>query len=161
MSDSIVVKQNESKEELYASLIPQIEALVHGETDAVAVISNIIAALRQGMGWWWVGVYFVKNDELILGPFQGEVACFRIKLGQVVCGTAWKNKEALIVDNVDEFPGHIACSSSSKSEIVIPVLDKNDNVLLVLDIDSDQFSDFDEIDKNELQKVAALIKNVL
>ncbi|NQY10806.1 MAG: GAF domain-containing protein [Flavobacteriales bacterium] len=161
MSDSIVVKQNESKEELYASLIPQIEALVHGETDAVAVISNIIAALRQGMGWWWVGVYFVKNDELILGPFQGEVACFRIKLGQGVCGTAWKNKEALIVDNVDEFPGHIACSSSSKSEIVIPVLDKNDNVLLVLDIDSDQFSDFDEIDKNELQKVAALIKNVL
>ncbi|NQY67089.1 MAG: GAF domain-containing protein, partial [Flavobacteriales bacterium] len=150
-----------NKEDRYAELIPQIESLVKGETDAIAVISNIIAALKQTMQWIWIGVYFVKNNELILGPFQGDVACFRIEYGRGVCGTAWKQNEIILVDDVEYFPGHIACSAQSKSEIVLPVCSAKNEVLLVLDIDSDKLSDFDETDKKELQKIVALIRNVL
>jgi L-methionine (R)-S-oxide reductase len=150
-----------TKRERYKTLIPQIEALVQGESDFVANCANIAAALRQSFGFFWVGFYFVKNnDELVLGPFQGDIACTRIQLGKGVCGTSWEKKETIIVDDVDQFPGHIACSSLSKSEIVVPIL-RNDIVLGVLDVDSDQLADFDETDKIYLERLALLISNLI
>jgi L-methionine (R)-S-oxide reductase len=150
-----------TKRERYKTLIPQIEALVQGESDFVANCANIAAALRQSFGFFWVGFYFVKNnDELVLGPFQGDIACTRIQLGKGVCGTSWEKKETIIVEDVDQFPGHIACSSLSKSEIVVPIL-RNDIVLGVLDVDSDQLADFDETDKIYLERLALLISNLI
>jgi L-methionine (R)-S-oxide reductase len=150
-----------TKRERYKTLIPQIEALVQGESDFVANCANIAAALRQSFGFFWVGFYFVKNnDELVLGPFQGDIACTRIQLGKGVCGTSWEKKETIIVEDVDQFPGHIACSSLSKSEIVVPIL-RNDIVLGVLDVDSDQLADFDETDKIYLERLTLLISNLI
>jgi L-methionine (R)-S-oxide reductase len=138
---------------------PQIKALVEGEKDFIANISNIIAALKYGMNFFWVGIYFVKGNDLVLGPFQGPVACTRIGMGKGACGTAWKEKRILVVENVNEFPGHIACSSDSKSEIVVPLLNNN-VVFAVLDADSDKLKDFDNIDKKFLEEIGMLISQL-
>jgi GAF domain-containing protein len=137
-------------------LIPQIEALVKGEDDLIANLANITAALKQQFGWLWVGFYLVKGDELVLGPFQGSVACTRIAKGRGVCGTAWEQKSIQLVPDVELFPGHIACSSTSKSEIVIPIL-HGENVVGVLDVDSDELNDFDETDAKYLSIICQWI----
>jgi GAF domain-containing protein len=145
-----------SKEEQYKALIPQIEGLLTGETDLVANMANVAAALKEQFGWLWVGFYVVRNDELVLGPFQGPVACTRIRKGRGVCGTSWEQAKTLIVPDVEKFPGHIACSSLSRSEIVVPVL-KNNEVVAVLDVDSEQVDLFDETDKKFLEEVVKLV----
>jgi GAF domain-containing protein len=145
-----------SKEEQYLSLIPQIKGLVSGEPDLVANLANIAAALKEQFDFFWVGFYLVKDDELVLGPFQGPVACTRIRKGRGVCGTSWSQANTVIVPDVEKFPGHIACSSISKSEIVVPIF-KNNEVWGVLDVDSDQYNSFDETDTQFLQEIVALI----
>jgi len=145
-----------TRADIYASLIPQIEALIGDESDQVANLANISAALKEAFGFFWVGFYMVKENELVLGPFQGPIACTRIRKGKGVCGTAWERGETIIVPNVDEFPGHIACSSASKSEIVVPIK-KEGKVIGVLDVDSDQLDDFSEVDKVWLEKLVRLI----
>ena len=133
---------------------------MEGEPDIVANLSNIAAALKQTMNFFWVGFYIVRNDQLVLGPFQGPIACTRINFGKGVCGTSWKEKNTILVPNVDEFPGHIACSSASKSEIVLPAF-KNGEVALVLDVDSDVLNDFDNTDRESLEKVMRIIEKLL
>jgi L-methionine (R)-S-oxide reductase len=155
MADDLSIAKG-SKEEQYASLIPQIEGLLTGETDLVANMANVAAALKEQFGWLWVGFYVVKQEELVLGPFQGPVACTRIKKGKGVCGTAWKQAQTLIVPDVEKFPGHIACSSLSKSEIVVPVIRRNE-VLAVLDVDSEQYDLFDKTDQQYLEQIVGLI----
>lgn len=145
-----------SKEEQYLSLIPQIKGLLMGEDDLIANLANVAAALKEQFNWLWVGFYIVKSDELVLGPFQGPVACTRIKKGRGVCGTSWQNATTIIVDDVEKFPGHIACSSSSKSEIVIPIIENN-TVVAVLDVDSSDFSSFDEIDQKYLEQIVQFL----
>lgn len=157
MAEEIKIPQAESKEDKYQSLVPQIEALIEGETDLIANLANIAAALKEAMNFLWVGFYLVKEDELVLGPFQGPVACTRIAYGKGVCGSAWAEKKTIIVPDVDQFPGHIACSSLSKSEIVIPVINDN-KVNMVLDIDSDQLNNFDHIDQQYLEKLLSKLK---
>lgn len=146
-----------SKEEQYLSLLPQIEGLIAGETDLTANLANVCAALKAQFNFFWVGFYVVKGDELVLGPFQGPVACTRIAKGRGVCGQAWQQKHVLLVPDVDVFPGHIACSSLSKSEVVIPLFGADNEVKAVLDVDSDRLNDFDEIDVTYLSKLCALI----
>jgi GAF domain-containing protein len=138
-----------SREEIYISLLPQLRSLIQDETDLVSILANVSAALKQSFGFFWVGFYIVKNDKLMLGPFQGTIACMEIPYGKGVCGTAWKEKSTQLVPDVDLFPGHIACSNASKSEIVIPII-KNDQVVAVLDVDSDQLDDFSIIDQTYL-----------
>jgi len=145
-----------SKEEQYLSLIPQIKGLVSGEPDLVANLANIAAALKEQFDFFWVGFYLVKEEELVLGPFQGPVACTRIRKGRGVCGKSWSQGNTIIVPDVEKFPGHIACSSISKSEIVVPIF-KNNEVWGVLDVDSDQYNSFDETDTQFLQEIVALI----
>jgi GAF domain-containing protein len=145
-----------SKAEQYQSLIPQITGLLQGEPDLVANLANVTAALKEQFGWFWVGFYLVKNDELVLGPFQGPVACTRIKKGRGVCGSSWAQEKTLIVPDVEKFPGHIACSSLSKSEIVLPII-RNGEVLGVLDVDSDELDQFDETDQQYLEQILQLI----
>jgi len=156
MAESLIISGTNKKEK-YESLIPQIKALIDGESDIIANLSNIIAALQHGMNFFWTGIYFVKEKQLVLGPFQGPVACTRISYGKGVCGTAWKEKRTIIVEDVEQFPGHIACSSLSKSEIVLPAFNKKGEVMLVLDIDSEQLSKFDETDKFYLEQLIMLI----
>ena len=144
------------KIEQYKSLLPQIEALVDGEPDLVANLANMAAALKEQFGWLWVGFYLVKNDELVLGPFQGPVACTRIKKGRGVCGSSWQRSETIIVPDVEKFPGHIACSSASRSEIVVPVI-INGEVKAVLDVDSEHLDNFDATDKEYLEELVRLI----
>lgn len=162
MAESISVS-GITKAEKYQSLLPQLKALIEGEEDSIANISNIIAALKFTMGYFWVGVYFVKpnpdntKQELVLGPFQGPVACTRIAYGKGVCGKAWEQKSTVIVEDVDRFPGHIACSSLSKSEIVVPVFNASGEVSMVLDIDSEQLAGFNETDRKYLEEVAFLL----
>ena len=148
-----------SKEEIYQSLLPQIKALIEGEPDLVANLANIAAALKEQFGWLWVGFYLVKNDELVLGPFQGPVACTRISKGRGVCGAAWQKAETLIVPDVEKFTGHIACSSLSRSEIVVPLICNNE-VVGVLDVDSELLNLFDETDKKYLEEVVGMIQVV-
>ncbi|MBL1233387.1 MAG: GAF domain-containing protein [Vicingaceae bacterium] len=159
MAEELYINQQVSKEEKYQELIPQLSALVSGENDPIANLANLMAALKQAFNFWWVGVYVVKNDELVLGPFQGPIACTRIKKGKGVCGTAWQEAKTIIVPDVDQFPGHIACSSLSKSEIVIPVFNKNKEVIMVIDVDSEKLADFDQIDEIYLNKIANLISD--
>ncbi len=147
---------NGTKEEQYQTLLPQIKALIEGEPDLIANLANICAALKEQFNWWWVGFYLVRNDELVLGPFQGPVACTRIKKGKGVCGTAWLQKQTLIVPDVEQFPGHIACSSASRSEIVLPII-RNTEVLAVLDVDSEHLNYFDQTDKRYLEEIIRLI----
>jgi len=164
VAEVLILSQSTDKVERYKTLVPQIEALIAGETDVVANLSNIAAALRQSMNFFWVGFYLVKNNagrqELVLGPFQGPIACTRIAFAKGVCGACWKEKKVMLVPNVDEFPGHIACSSDSKSEIVLPAF-KNNEVALVLDVDSDQLNDFDKTDEHYLSQVMRLIEKFL
>ena len=160
MAEVLHISESTNKSERYKSLLPQIAALVKGEPDIVANLSNISAALSQSMGFFWVGFYIVKNRELVLGPFQGPIACTRIAFGKGVCGASWKEKKVILVPNVDEFPGHIACSSDSKSEIVLPAFDQNGEVFLVLDIDSDQLDDFDNVDQIWLEKIMKIIEQL-
>ena len=148
---------NASKEEQYLSLLPQIEGLIAGEVDLTANLANVCAALKAQFNFFWVGFYLVKGDELVLGPFQGPVACTRIAKGRGVCGQAWQHKQVMLVLNVDAFPGHIACSSLSKSEVVIPLFGADDEVKAVLDVDSDRLNDFDEIDVTYLSKLCTLL----
>jgi L-methionine (R)-S-oxide reductase len=146
-----------TKTEQYQSLIPQIKALTETEPDLVANLANTIAALKEQFGWFWVGFYLVKKDELVLGPFQGPVACTRIRKGRGVCGSSWQQAKTLIVPDVGKFPGHIACSSLSKSEIVVPVI-RNKEVIGVLDVDSSELDQFDETDKKYLEEIVSLIE---
>ena len=155
MTEDLTIIQG-SKAEIYQSLIPQIKALIDGEPDLIANLANTSAALKEQFGWLWIGFYLVKGDELVLGPFQGPVACTRIKKGRGVCGAAWQNAETLIVADVEKFPGHIACSSLSRSEIVVPVI-RNGDVVGVLDVDSDELDQFDETDKKYLEEIVAIL----
>lgn len=161
MAEELIVTSNLTKEERYKELYPQIFALNQGEDDLIASLANMMSALKYGFGWLWVGVYFVKNSELVLGPFQGPIACTRIQLGRGVSGTAWHKKETIVVPNVDEFPDHIICNAASKSEIVIPVFDHTGEVAMILDVDSDKLNDFDEIDKKYLTQIIQLITPLL
>lgn len=156
MAEHLIVDMLLSKEEKYKALLPQIEALIEGETDLIAKMANIAAAIKEVFSFFWIGFYRVDKDTLVLGPFQGPVACSRIKYGRGVCGTSWKDQKILVVPDVDLFPGHIACSSLSRSEIVIPVMSNND-VIAILDIDSDQINEFDEIDSFYLNEICKLL----
>ncbi len=146
-----------TKTEQYETLIPQIKALLEGENDIIANLANIAAALKEQFNWLWAGFYIVKNNELVLGPFQGPVACTRIAKGRGVCGTSWAQAATLIVPDVEKFPGHIACNSLSRSEIVVPVFNYNE-VAAVLDVDSSEINTFDEVDKLYLEQIVALVK---
>ncbi len=160
MAEELIISTSTDKQERYNALIPQLEALVTGEPDLIANLSNIAAALKQTMDFFWVGFYLVKDNQLVLGPFQGPIACTRINLGKGVCGTSWKEKRTIIVPDVDQFPGHIACSSASKSEIVLPAF-KHGEVYLVLDVDSDKLNDFDATDAEALERVMRIIEPLL
>jgi GAF domain-containing protein len=155
MADDLSVIEG-TKQEQYEGLLPQIQGLVSGEKDLIANVANVCAALKEQFGWLWVGFYIVKHDELVVGPFQGPVACTRIKKGKGVCGTSWQRAETIIVADVEKFPGHIACSSLSRSEIVVPVMKEN-VVVAVLDVDSKETDSFDETDRIYLEKLVELI----
>lgn len=157
MAEDLKIINTTDKAEQYQSLIPQIEALITGEEDLVANLANVAAALKEQFKWFWVGFYLVKNDELVLGPFQGPVACTRIAYGKGVCGAAWAQQEVLVVPDVDQFPGHIACSSLSKSEIVVPMV-RHGQIWGVLDVDSEELAQFDEVDAKYLEQIVQLIK---
>lgn len=156
MAEDLKIIESDSKEALYQSLVPQIAALIQGENDLIANLGNIAAALKEQFKWLWVGFYLIKNDELVLGPFQGPVACTRIKKGKGVCGASWEKEETLIVPDVDAFPGHIACSSASKSEIVLPVY-KGGVMIGVMDVDSEYLAYFDQVDATYLNEIINLI----
>jgi L-methionine (R)-S-oxide reductase len=156
MAEELLLDPTLTKAEKYRQLLPQIEALTTGEPDLVANLSNTMAALKQTFGFFWVGAYVVKADELVLGPFQGPVACTRIRHGKGVCGASWAQAQTILVPDVEQFPGHIACSSDSKSEIVVPVL-QGSRVVMVLDVDSDQLNDFDQDDQTNLEQLAQLM----
>lgn len=156
MAEDLIISSG-TKEEQYQALIPQIKALITGEPDLIANLANIAAALKEQFGWFWTGFYIVKKDELVLGPFQGPIACTRIRKGRGVCGSSWEKSVTLIVPDVEKFPGHIACSSLSKSEIVVPVI-RNKEVVAILDIDSDRLNHFDTTDQIYLQKIVEMIE---
>ena len=158
MAEDLTITRSTSKEEQYQSIIPQIEALLYGETDFIANLANVAAALKEQFNWFWVGFYLVKQEELVLGPFQGPVACTRIRKGKGVCGASWEQATTIIVPDVDAFPGHIACASASKSEIVLPLI-VNGEVMGVLDVDSEVLNKFDETDKSYLEQVISIILN--
>jgi len=157
MAENLIIATSSQKEERYKTLLSQIEALIGDEKDLIANLSNVTAALKQTFNFFWVGFYLVKENQLVLGPFQGPIACTRIGFGKGVCGTSWKEEKTILVPNVDEFPGHIACSSDSKSEIVLPAF-KDKKVFLVLDVDSDKLNDFDEVDSEHLNRLMRIIE---
>jgi GAF domain-containing protein len=157
MAETLFLPQSGTKEEIYQALHPQVEALIIGEQDLVANLANIAAALREAFGFFWVGFYVVQGQELVLGPFQGPIACTRIAYGRGVCGTAWKEQKTQLVPDVEAFPGHIACSSASKSEIVVPAFHEGE-VFLVLDVDSDKLDDFDAVDQRYLEALMGLLE---
>ena len=157
MAETLFLPQFGTKEEIYQALLPQVEALISGEHDLVANLANIAAALREAFGFFWVGFYVVQGQELVLGPFQGPIACTRIAYGRGVCGTAWKEQKTQLVPDVEAFPGHIACSSASKSEIVVPAF-QDGEVFLVLDVDSDQLDDFDGVDQRYLEALMGMLE---
>jgi GAF domain-containing protein len=156
MAEELILDLTLTKAEKYQQLLPQIEALTAGEPDLIANLANTMGALKQTFNFFWVGAYLVKGDELVLGPFQGPIACTRIRRGKGVCGASWSQAQTLLVPDVEQFPGHIACSSESKSEIVVPVL-KDGQVVMVLDVDSDQLNDFDQEDQQALEQLAQLM----
>lgn len=159
MAESLLLEKGD-KAAVYASLLPQIKALVGGESDSTANLANVCAALKEAFGFFWVGFYLIKEGELVLGPFQGPIACTRISFGKGVCGSAWEQGRTLVVPDVDAFPGHIACSSLSKSEIVVPLI-QNDLVIGVLDVDSDRLDDFDEVDAQFLNELCTWLVSIL
>ena len=161
MSEELFIPADADKKERYETLLPQLAALIEDETDLIANLANISAALRETFSWWWVGFYWVKAEELVLGPFQGSIACTRIRFGKGVCGTAWKEQKSLFVPDVNDFVGHIACSSSSVAEIVVPIFDSNQVVVGVLDVDSEKYDTLDETDVYYLELICRLITSKL
>lgn len=161
MAETLILPKNVGRTEIYDSLIPQLEALLSGESDLIANLANVAAALKEAFDFFWVGFYLKKDNQLVLGPFQGPIACTRIDFNRGVCGHCYTTRETVIVPDVEAFPGHIACSSASKSEIVLPAFDKNGDVFLVLDVDSDQLNDFSNDDAEGLEKVMRLIERVM
>lgn len=159
MAEEISITNHADKAEKYRQLLPQINALISSENNLIANLANVAAALKDTFDFWWVGFYLVEGNELVLGPFQGPVACTRIPKGKGVCGSAFSEKKTMLVPDVDQFPGHIACSSASRSEIVVPII-KDGEVTMVLDIDSDQLNDFDETDQQNLEALANMISQL-
>ncbi|GAB2529859.1 GAF domain-containing protein [Spirosoma aerophilum] len=157
MAETLILPETSDRQAIYDSLIPQIAALVAGEPDLIANLANITAALKEAFGFFWVGFYLKKENQLVLGPFQGPIACTRIAFDKGVCGAAYTRQETIVVPDVDQFPEHIACSSASKSEVVVPVFDRDGNVTMVLDVDSDRLNDFSEVDAKQLERIAGLI----
>lgn len=156
MAEDLQITRSGSKEEQYLSIIPQIGALLEGESDQIANLANVCAALKEQFNWFWVGFYLIKDDQLVLGPFQGPVACTRINKGKGVCGASWERRETIIVPDVEEFPGHIACASASRSEIVLPLY-QGSNIIGVLDVDSEYLAHFDEVDARYLKQIIKLL----
>lgn len=165
MAESIVFSKTTDRAKLYDEIVPQVEALVSSESDVIANLANVAAVLKQVFGFFWVGFYFVKDEQLVLGPFQGPLACTRIKFDEGVCGHAYTTRQTVIVPKVDEFPGHIACASESKSEIVVPIFDKGKdvekNIFAVLDVDSDKPDDFTRVDADGLGKIVHIIERII
>ena len=161
MAESIAFSKTKNRKIIYDEIAPQISALVEGETDLVANLANVTAALKEAFGFFWVGFYLVKENQLVLSAFQGTIACTRIDFDKGVCGHCYTTKETVIVPNVEEFPGHIACSSASKSEIVLPIFDKRGEVFGVLDVDSDQLNDFSETDTEGLKRITRIIESLI
>ena len=157
MSQTLAITPGQSREDTYRELLPQLLAMIEAERDTIATLANLSAALHQAFGFHWVGFYLVKADELVLGPFQGPVACTRIAKAKGVCGAAWSKNKTQIVPDVEQFPGHIACSAQTKSEIVVPIHDNQGNVWAVLDIDSDKHGDFSDIDRAALEQLASCL----
>lgn len=156
MAESLYIPHTDSREQIYQSLLPQIQSLVGSEEDLIANLANTAAVLREAFGFFWVGFYIVREQSLVLGPFQGTLACTRIKYGRGVCGTAWRERVSQLVPDVEQFPGHIACSSLSRSEVVVPILDQQGEVVAVLDVDSDRIDDFLNIDVIYLEQICAI-----
>lgn len=161
MAETLTLPASTDRAELYEALYPQIEALVATESDLIANLSNVAAALKEAFGFFWVGFYMVKEGQLVLGPFQGPIACTRIPFHKGVCGACYTRQETIIVPDVDQFPGHIACSSASKSEVVVPVFHRNGTVAMVLDVDSDQLDYFSQADAEGLEKIMKLLERKL
>lgn len=161
MAESLALSKTKDRETIYNELAPQIAALVEGETDLVANLANITAALKEAFGFFWVGFYVKKENQLVLSAFQGPIACTRIDFDKGVCGHAYTTREIVIVPNVDEFPGHIACSSAAKSEIVLPVFYSSGEVAMVLDVDSDKLDDFSQIDAEGLRKIVEIVEKLI
>lgn len=161
MAESLAFSKTSDRKIIYDEIVPQIEVLTAGETDLIANLANVAAVLKEAFGFLWAGFYLKKGNQLILGPFQGPLACTRIEFDQGVCGHAYSIRKTVIVPNVDEFPGHITCSSASKSEIVLPIFDQSGEVLGVLDVDSDRLDDFSAIDAEGLGRITEIIKNTL
>ena len=155
MAEQLII-QGETKQERYEALLPQIKAVIEGESDLIANMANLAAMLHETFGFWWTGFYRVVSEELVLGPFQGPMACTRIKKGRGVCGTAWLQEETQVVPDVDKFPGHIACSSLSRSEIVVPVR-QGEDIIAVLDIDSAELNTFDHTDRHYLEEIVSML----
>ena len=160
MAEELHISQG-TKEEKYALLYKQIAEVVKYESDSIALMANISAMIHQTFGFWWTGFYRVIGEELVLAPFQGPMACTRIAYGKGVCGTAWQRGESVVVEDMEQFPGHIACSSLSRSEIVVPVKNKDNDIVAVLDIDSEHLATFDEVDRLSLEKIATLLGSLL
>lgn len=161
MAETLIVSQTADREALYLEIVPQIAAIIDGERDTTANLANIAAAIKQAFGYFWVGFYIVRDGELVLGPFQGPIACTRIARGRGVCGTAFSTGEVQIVPDVDKFPGHIACASESRSEVVVPIFSPTGEVWGVLDVDSDKLDDFDETDAVGLRSIVRILENML
>jgi L-methionine (R)-S-oxide reductase len=161
MAETLAIPQTADRRVIYQGLAPQIASLVEGEPDLIANLANIAAVLKEAFGFFWVGFYLAKDNELVLGPFQGPLACTRIKFGEGVCGHCYTTKEIVIVPDVEAFPGHIACSSLSRSEIVLPIFDKNGDVAMVLDVDSDKLDDFSQVDAGGLKEIVKIIENFI
>jgi GAF domain-containing protein len=161
MAESLAFSKTSDRKIIYDEIVPQIESLVAGETDLVANLANITAVLKEAFGFFWVGFYLKKGNQLVLNAFQGPLACTRIEFDKGVCGHAYTTRETVIVPNVDEFPGHIACSSASKSEIVLPIFEKSGEVFGVLDVDSDRLDDFSNTDAEGLRKIVKIIENFI
>lgn len=161
MAESVAFSKSGTREQIYAEIVPQIDALVAGETDVTANLANIAAVLKEAFGFFWVGFYLVKGDQLVLGPFQGPLACTRIDLDKGVCGHAYTTRETVVVPDVEKFPGHIACSSAARSEIVVPFFDANGRVAGVIDVDSDRLDDLGEADAHGLKAVAGIVERVI
>ena len=161
MAETLLIPKTTNRKEIYDSLIPQIQALTTGEIDLTANLANISAALKEAFGFFWIGFYLTKENQLVLGPFQGPIACTRINFNRGVCGHCYTTKQVVLVPDVEAFPGHIACSSASKSEIVLPAFDKNGEVFLVLDVDSDALNDFSEVDTEGLSKVMKIVEGLI
>ena len=161
MAESLAFSKTADRSVIYKEIAPQIEGLIGDESDVIANLANVAAVLKEAFGFFWVGFYIAKDNQLVLGPFQGPLACTRIEFGQGVCGHAYSTASTVIVPNVDEFPGHIACSSASKSEIVVPIMNGDGSVFGVLDVDSDRLDDFSETDREGLTNVVSVIERVI